>query len=101
MFSASQALGCSRGGSAGFRPVDLRFRLAPETLERVGFATEVLALQAVGTDGVGGGDLLPFPAAQGRAEHAGPDDDAPTVRRRLAHGDVDAADAHRLLAHFD
>src|SRR6266566_6264751 len=88
-------------GSAGFRPVHLRGRLAPEALQGVGLAAEGLTLLAVGTDGVRGGDLLPFPAAQGRAEHAGPDDDAPVVGGRLAYGDVDAADAHRFLAHFD
>src|SRR6266446_1445744 len=87
--------------SAGFRPVHLRVRLAPEAFQRVGFAAEVLTLLAVGTDGVRGGDLLPFPAAQGRAEHAGPDDDAPVVGGRLAYGEIDAADAHRFLAHLD
>src|SRR5437588_12290595 len=93
--------GIFRRASASFRPVDLRFRLAPETLQRVGFPSEVLTLLAVGTDGVGSGDLLPFPAAQGRAEQTGPDDDAPAVGGRLAHGEVDAADADRFFAHFD
>src|ERR1043166_3899047 len=89
------------GSSAGFRPVDSGFPPAAEALQRVGFAAEILALLAVGTDGVGGRDLLPFPAAECGAEQAGSDDDAPTVRRRIADGDIDAADAHRFLAHFD
>src|SRR6266545_5860175 len=87
--------------SAGFRPVDLRFLLAPETLQRIGLAAEVLPLLAVRTDGVCGGDLLPFPAAQGGAEQAGANDDAPLVGRRLADGDIDAAHADRLLADLD
>src|SRR5206468_7263111 len=83
--------------SAGFRPVHRRVRLGPEAFQRVGFAAEVLTLLALGTDGVGLGDLLPFPAAQGRAEQTGPNHDAPAVGGRLAHGDVDATDAHRFL----
>src|SRR5438034_10322597 len=89
------------GQLAGFRPVDLRFRLAPQTLQRVWLAAEVLPLLTLGTDGIRGGDLLPFPAAQGRAEQAGADDDAPPVGRRFAHRDVAPAHAHRLLADFD
>src|SRR6059036_3857684 len=87
--------------SAGFRPIDLRFRFAAQALQRVGLAAEILTLLALGTDGVGLGDFLPFPAAQGRAEQTGPYHDAPAVGGRLAHSEVDAADTHRFLAHFD
>src|SRR6266852_9435656 len=83
--------------SAGFRPVDFRFPRAPRASEGVGFPFEVLPLLAVGTDGVGRDHVLPFPAAEGRAEHARADDDAPSIGRRVAHGDVDAAEPDRFL----
>src|SRR3989441_11501306 len=96
--SMSASTGVFREVSAGFRPVHLRVRLAPEAFQRVGFAAEVLTLLALGTDGVGLGDLLPFPAAQGRAEQTGPNHDATAVGGLLAHGDVHATDANRFLA---
>src|SRR3989442_10530366 len=87
--------------SAGFRPVDLRLPLAAHAFHGVGLAAEILPLLALGTHGVGGGDLLPFPAAEGRAEHSRADDDAPMVGGRVADGDVDAAEADRLVADCD
>src|SRR5574341_2191764 len=87
--------------SAGFRPVDLRFLLAASALQRLRLTGDILPFLAMRTDGVGGGNLLPFPAAQGRAEDARARDDAPLIGRRVAHGNVDAADAHRLLADFE
>src|SRR6267378_1205214 len=86
-----------RGGSAGFRPVDLRLFSAAAAFQRVRFALEILTLLAMRTDGVRRRDLLPFPAAQGGAEQAGARHDAPLVRWRVADGDVDAADPHRFL----
>src|SRR5437016_13178478 len=87
--------------STGFRPVDLRLPLAAEAFQGTGLVAEVLPLLAVGTDGVRGGDLRPFPAAEGRAEHSGADDDAPMVGGHVADGDVDAAEADRLVADLD
>jgi len=75
--------------------------VAAGALQRDRFAGEILPFLTVGTDRVGGGDLLPFPAAQGGAEDPGANDDAPAIGRRVAHGDVDAADPHRFLANFE
>src|SRR5436309_277539 len=66
--------------SAGFRPIDLRFRFAAQALQRVGLAAEILTLLALGTDGVGLGDFLPFPAAQGRAEQTARQHDSLNLR---------------------
>src|ERR1051326_8152316 len=95
--------GVSRGAgrSAGFRPVDLRFRFTAEAFQRIRLAAEILPLLAGWTNGVRRRDLLPFPAAEGGAEQAGPHDDAPTIGRRVAHGDIDATDAHRLFANLE
>src|SRR6266480_1162006 len=73
------------GSSAALRPVDLRLLLAAQAFHPVRLAGEVLSLLAMRTNGVRRGDLLPFPAAQGRAEQAGPDDDAPVIGGRFAH----------------
>src|SRR5438309_6404643 len=91
----------ARRGSAGLRPVDLRLLLAAQAFHRVGLAAEILPLLALRTDGVRGSDLLPFPAAQGGAEHARADDDTPLIGGCFTNGDVDAADTHRFLADFD
>src|SRR5437660_12709288 len=88
-------------GSAGFRPVDLRFPRAPRACEGVRFAREVLALVAIRTDGVGRDHVLPFPAAEGRAEHTSSHDDTPAIGGGIAHGDIDAAEPDRLLPHFN
>src|ERR1051325_5231256 len=84
--------GVSRGAgrSAGFRPVDLRFRFTAEAFQRIRLAAEILPLLAGWTNGVRRRDLLPFPAAEGGAEQAGPHDDAPTIGRRVADGDIAA-----------
>src|SRR6266446_2834057 len=91
----------ARRGSADLRPVDLRLLLAAQAFHRVRLAAEILPLLALGTDGIRGGDLLPFPAAQGRPQHARADDDTPLIGGCLANGDVDAADTHRFLADLD
>lgn len=75
--------------------------MAPEALQLVGFAGEILPLLAVRADGVRRGDLLPFPAAEGGSQHAGADHDAPAIGRRIADGDIDPADANRPLAHLN
>src|SRR5712671_5793028 len=93
--------GARTGFSAGFRPVDLRLLLAAAALQARRSAAEVLPLLAVRTDGVRRRDLLPFPAAQGRAEQAGARHDAPLIRWRLADRDIDTADPHRLLADLE
>src|SRR4051812_43048969 len=89
------------GSSAGFRPIDFRLLFAAEAFERIGLAGEVLALLAVRADGVGGRDLLPFPAPEGGTEQSGPDDDAPLIGRGIADGKIDAAHAHGFFADFD
>ena len=87
--------------SAGLRPVDLRLQLAAGACQCRRSAGKILPLVTVRADGVGHRGPLPFPAAQGRSEHAGPHDDAPVIGSRLAHVDVDAADAHLSLADFE
>src|SRR2546423_6395974 len=87
--------------SAGFRPVYPRFVLAARAGQGVRLAAEVLALVTVRANAVRGDHVLPSPAPQRGTQHAGAHDDAPVVGRGLAHGDVDAADTHRLLTHFD
>src|SRR4029077_6381937 len=91
----------ARRGSAGLRPVDLRLLLAAQAFHRVRLATEILPLLALWTDGVRGGDLLPFPAAPGGPAPARADDDAPLIGGGFTNRDVDAADTHRFLADLD
>jgi len=65
----------------------------------MGLSRKVLALVAVRADGIGGHDVLPAP--ERGSEYAGPDDDAPMIGRDVTHADIDAREAHGLLAHLD
>src|ERR1051326_7460715 len=71
------------GRSAGFRPVDLRFRFTAEAFQRIRLAAEILPLLAGWTNGVRRRDLLPFPAPAAGAERPGPRAKTPATGGRL------------------